>query len=56
MVRGIDKKLVGRTIKEIQLNGYEIRITFVDETIFIYEASDGGYSCWSFINEQGVEE
>ena len=41
-----DKDLIGKTIKEIVVCGYGIEILFTDGTEFVYDASDGGYSCW----------
>lgn len=41
------KKLEGKTIKTAYVDGGEIEIVFTDESVFTYDASDGGYSCYS---------
>lgn len=38
--------LVGKTIKEISVNGFGVYIFFTDGMVFSYGASDGGYSSW----------
>ena len=39
--------LVGKTVKSADVNGHGVRIKFADGTVFDYDATDGGYSCWS---------
>ena len=46
-----EKVLVGKTIKEVDIDGYGVNIVFVDGTIFDYGASDGGCSSWDIIIE-----
>ena len=38
--------LVGKTIARIKVDGFDVDIVFTDGTVFKYESSDGGYSCW----------
>ena len=42
-----NEALIGKTIKSAEVNGHSVIITFEDGTEFYYDASDGGYSCWS---------
>lgn len=39
--------LVGKTIARIEVDGFDVDIVFTDGTLFEYESSDGGYSCWN---------
>ena len=48
---GDEKILIGKTVKEVDINGFEVYIIFTDGTIFDYEASDGGYSSWDIVAE-----
>ena len=50
----IEKELVGKTITNAIVNGFEIVLMFNDDTILDYEASDGGYSCYE-LRKKGVE-
>ena len=44
---GMDEKdLIGKTIEKIDIDGFGIEICFTDGTVFEYNASDSGYSCW----------
>ena len=43
----IDKKLEGKTIKTANVDGFEVEIVFTDGSVFYYDASDGGFSCYS---------
>lgn len=45
--------LVGKKIRAIELSGYHVRLTCADDTVLEYDASDGGYSCWSVILPDG---
>lgn len=38
--------LVGKTVAKIEVDGFDVEITFTDGTVFWYSASDGGYSNW----------
>ena len=40
----IEKELIGKTITNAIVNGYEVVLIFDDNTILDYNASDGGYS------------
>ena len=42
----IEKELIGKTITNAIVNGYEVVLIFDDNTVLDYEASDGGYSCY----------
>ena len=42
----IQKKLVGKTVLFMDVDGYGITIEFTDGTVFNYMATDGGYSSW----------
>ena len=44
-----EKDLIGKTIEEIDLDGFGIKITFTDGTILTYWSSDGGYSLWDIV-------
>ncbi len=53
------KTLVGKTIARIDVDGFDVDIVFTDGTVFEYESSDGGYSCWNIYkndNNVGSEE
>lgn len=39
--------LVGKTIARIDVDRFDVNIVFTDGTVFEYESSDGGYSCWN---------
>lgn len=41
-----DKDLIGKTIKEIEVDGGGIYIEFTDGAVLSYSSSDGGYSTW----------
>lgn len=49
----IQKQLKGKTIKSAEVNGNGITLIFTDESQFDYEASDGGYSTFSFSELKG---
>lgn len=38
--------LIGKTIARIDVDRFDVDIVFTDGTVFEYESSDGGYSCW----------
>lgn len=48
----VETKLIGKTIKTAEVNGYGIHIEFDDGSIFHYDATDGGYSSYG-IEEKG---
>jgi hypothetical protein len=41
-----EKDLIGKTIESVEVNGYGIEMRFTDGAVFVYYASDGGYSSW----------
>ena len=41
-----EKDLIGKTIEKIEVDGYGIEMRLTDGTMFVYSASDGGYSNW----------
>ena len=45
--RNANAALVGKTVASADVSGYAVRLKFTDGTEFDYNASDGGYSCWS---------
>lgn len=54
-----EKILVGKTIAKIEVDGFDVNIVFTDGTVFKYESSDGGYSCWNIYkndNNASLEE
>lgn len=52
-----EKIIVGKTIKNIEVDGCMVFITFTDDYIFYYSASDGGYSSWEiYKNRKPYEE
>lgn len=46
-----EKFLVGETIVKAEVGGYGIKLTFENNYVFDYDASDGGYSCWEIYKE-----
>lgn len=50
------KNLIGKTVIEVNIDGYEVHIKFSDGTEFDYYASDAGYSSWEIINSKTEEE
>ena len=38
--------LIGKTIARIDVDRFDVDIVFTDGTVFEYESSEGGYSCW----------
>lgn len=47
----IEKEMIGKTIIKADIDGYGMTLTFDDGRIFSYSASDGGYSCYGFDDE-----
>lgn len=45
------KDLINKTISEVEIDGFGIRITTTDGLILDYEASDGGYSLWDIFED-----
>ena len=50
--------LVGKTIAKIEVDEFDVDIIFTDGTVFKYESSDGGYSCWNIYksNDHAYDE
>lgn len=46
--------LAGKTIKKADVDGHGVCLDFEDGSSLTYNASDGGYSCWSM--KQGDEQ
>ena len=49
----IQEQLKGKTISFAKVDGDGITLIFTDESQFDYEASDGGYSTFSFSELKG---
>ncbi len=45
------ERLIGRKIVKADVNGYGIELILDDGSIFLYDASDGGYSTYGFEDE-----
>lgn len=43
-----NEKLIGKTIKEADIDGFGVYLTFEDGSAFEYNASDGGYSRYAY--------
>ena len=50
----IERALIGKTITNAIVDGYEVVLCFDDDTIFDYESSDGGYSSYE-LRKKGEE-
>ena len=48
--------LIGKAIKSIEADGFEISITTEDGAVLTYYASDGGYSSWEVVNVADKEK
>lgn len=46
--------LVGKKIRALELNGHYVHLTCADGTVLDYDASDGGYSCWTVTLPDGT--
>ncbi len=46
-----EKDLIGKTIESAEVDGHGIEIHFTDGTVFVYDASDGGYSNWDITKD-----
>lgn len=47
------KFLIGKTIKDVEINGFCFNITFTDNSKIEYNASDAGYSSWGIKEAKG---
>ena len=47
-MNNINEKLIGKTIKEADIDGFGVYLTFNDGSMFEYDASDGGYSHYAY--------
>lgn len=50
------ERLIGRTIVKADVDGYGIEMTLDDGSVFVYGASDGGYSTYGFKDEGADDE
>lgn len=50
------KLFVGKKIKDIDADGYEVVLTLENGTQLIYDATDGGFSTYRIINEKEMLE
>ena len=41
------KDLIGKTLANIDVDGFGVEMLFTDGIMFIYDSSDGGYSNWT---------
>lgn len=46
------KELLGRIIKDVEIDGFGIRLELLGGKVLEYSASDGGYSCWEIIDKE----
>ena len=44
-----EKDLIGKKIKDVEVNGFEVIILTEDGIALNYKASDGGYSCYEIL-------
>ena len=44
-----DKDLIGKIVKDIEVDGFGLEIVFTDGTKLVYAPSDGGYSSWDVV-------
>ena len=51
-----EKDLIGKTIESVEVDGYGIEMRFTDGTVFVYGASDGGYSNWDITKDDNATE
>lgn len=49
----IVNKMIGKTIKNVDLDGFGMTIDFTDGTQFNFDASDGGYSEYEILEKEG---
>lgn len=52
----IKKRLVGRTIKSVELDGGQVYLYFTDGSKFEYDATDGGYSTYGLYEKGELNE
>ena len=52
MLTETEKTLIGKKIVSADVSGYSIKLELDDGSIFIYDASDGGYSSWEITNKE----
>ena len=52
MLTETEKTLIEKKIVNADVSGYGIRLELDDGSIFIYDASDGGYSSWEILNKE----
>lgn len=50
-----EQDLIGKTVEEVNVDGYSVEIVFTDGITFLYSASDGGYSSWDVYTPDELE-
>jgi len=45
-----EKAITGKVVEKAEINGYGIRLTMNDGTVFDYDATDAGMSMWDIWN------
>lgn len=50
------KELIGRIIKDVDIDGFGIRLELLGGKVLEYGASDGGYSCWEIIDMEDADD
>jgi len=46
-----EKAITGKVIEKAEIDGYGIRLTMSDGTVFDYDATDAGMSMWGIWNK-----
>lgn len=49
-------EMIGKTVVAVEVDGFGVNIEFNDGTVFVYGASDGGYSLWDYDRKEVIEE
>ena len=49
----VEERMLGKTVKEADIDGHGIRIVFTDGAVFHCDASDGGYSQYELTDGRG---
>ena len=52
MLDETNNTLIGKKIINADVNGDGIRLELDDGSIFIYDATDGGYSSWEILSKE----
>ena len=51
-----NERLIGKKIVKADVNGYGMELVLDDGSVFVYSASDGGYSAYGFEDEETDDE